>query len=75
MIATGNKNFSPEELLQLAKSANGKKPEDLLSAMQNRLPENGVNEIKRILGDKKALEDLLSSEQAQRLMRQFGKTR
>ncbi|MBQ4603943.1 MAG: hypothetical protein IJB16_04995 [Clostridia bacterium] len=73
MIATGNKNFSPEELLQLAKSANGKKPEDLLSAMQNRLPENGVNEIKRILGDKKALEELLKSEQAQKIMRQFGK--
>lgn len=73
MIATGNKNFSPEELLQLAKSAKGNRPEDMLSAMQNKLPENGVNEIRRILGDKKALEELLKSEQAQKLMKQFGK--
>ena len=73
MIATGNKNFSPEELLRIAKSANSNRPEDMLSAMQNKLPENGVNEIKRILGDKKALEELLKSEQAQKIMRQFGK--
>lgn len=73
MIATGNKNFSPDELLRLAKSAKSNKPEDMLSAMQNKLPENGVNEIRRILGDKKALEELLKSEQAQKIMKQFGK--
>ena len=73
MIATGNKNFSPEELLKIAKSANSNRPEDMLNAMQNKLPENGVNEIRRILGDKKALEELLKSEQAQKLMKQFGK--
>ncbi len=73
MIATGNTNFSPEELLRLAKSAKSNKPEDMLNAMQNRLPENGVNEIRRILGDKKALEELLKSEQAQKIMKQFGK--
>ncbi len=73
MIATGNTNFSPEELLRLAKSAKSNKPEDMLSAMQSKLPENGVNEIKRILGDKKALEELLKSEQAQKIMKQFGK--
>ncbi len=73
MIATGNTNFSPEELLRLAKSMKGNKPEDMLSAMQGKLPENGVNEIKRVLGDKKALEELLRSEQAQKIMKQFGK--
>jgi len=73
VIATGNTNFSPEELLRLAKSAKSNKPEDMLSAMQSKLPENGVNEIKRILGDKKALEELLKSEQAQKIMKQFGK--
>lgn len=73
MIATGNQNFSPEELLKIAKSAKSSRPEDMLSAMQNRLPENGVNEIKRILSDKKALEELLKSEQAQKIMKQFGK--
>ena len=73
MIATGNQNFSPEELMKLAKSAKSNRPEDMLSAMQSKLPENGVNEIKRILGDKKALEELLKSEQAQKIMKQFGK--
>lgn len=73
MIATGNTNFSPEELLRLAKSMKGNKPEEMLSAMQNKLPENGVDEIRRILGDKKALEELLKSEQAQKIMKQFGK--
>lgn len=73
MIATGNQNFSPEELLKIAKSAKSSRPEDMLSAMQSKLPENGVNEIKRILSDKKALEELLKSEQAQKIMKQFGK--
>ena len=73
MIATGNQKFSPEELLKIAKSAKSSRPEDMLSAMQNKLPENGVNEIKRILSDKQALEELLKSEQAQKIMKQFGK--
>ncbi|MBQ2904598.1 MAG: hypothetical protein IJE48_09400 [Clostridia bacterium] len=68
-------NFSIEEMLRLAKAANAKKPEDLLGAVQSRVPDDKMKELKRVLGDKKALEDLLSSEQAQRLMRQFGKTR
>ena len=68
-----NKNFSPEELLRLVKSAKSDKPEDVLSAVQNKLPENGMNEIKRVLGDKKALEELLRSEQAQKIIKQFGK--
>ncbi len=73
MIAINNSNISPEELLRLAKSAKSSRPEDMLSAIQGKLPENGVNEIKRILGDKKALEELLKSEQAQKIMKQFGK--
>lgn len=64
-------NFSLEEMLRLAKAANAKKPEDLLGAVQSKMPEDKMKEIKRVLGDKKALEDLLSSEQAQKLMRQF----
>ncbi len=68
-----NNNFSPEELLRLAKAAQGRKPEDMLGAMQNRIPENKINEIKKVLGDRKALEEILRSEQAQRLMKQFGK--
>lgn len=65
-------NFSVEEMLRLAKAANAKKPEDLLGAVQDRVSDDKMKEIKRILGDKKALEDLLRSEQAQKLMRQFG---
>ena len=64
-------NFSLEEMLRLAKAANAKKPEDMLGAVQSRMPDDKMKEIKRILGDKKALEELLSSEQAQKLMRQF----
>ena len=66
-------NFSLEEMLRLAKAANAKKPEDLLGAVQSRVSDDKMKEIRRVLGDKKALEDILSSEQAQRLMRQFGK--
>ena len=66
-------NFSLEEMLRLAKAANGKKPEELFNAVQCRVPDDKMKEIKRILGDKKALEDILSSEQAQRLMKQFKK--
>lgn len=64
-------NFSLEEMLNLAKAANAKKPEDLLGAVQSRMPDDKMKEIRRILGDKKALEELLSSEQAQKIMRQF----
>ena len=64
-------NFSLEKMLRLAKAANAKKPEDLLGAVQNKVSDDKMKEIRRILGDKKALEELLSSEQAQKLMRQF----
>lgn len=61
-------NFSVDELLSLK----NKKPEEMLGAVQNKLPEDKKNELFRILGDKKALEELLSSEQAQKLMKKFG---
>ena len=64
-------NFSMEEMLRLAKAANNKNPADLLDAVQNKVSDDKMKEIKRILGDKKAIEDILRSEQAQRLMRQF----
>ncbi|MGN0573951.1 MAG: hypothetical protein ACI4IX_08440 [Acutalibacteraceae bacterium] len=64
-------NLSFDEILRLAKAAESKKPEDLLGAVQSKLSDDKASEIKRILGDKKALEELLSSEQAQRLMKQF----
>lgn len=66
-------NFSVEEMLRLAKAAKGERPEDMLNAVQNKIPQNKMNEIKKVLGDKKALEELLRSEQAQKLMKQLGK--
>ncbi|MBP3697080.1 MAG: hypothetical protein J6J45_05995 [Clostridia bacterium] len=61
-------NFSVDELLKLK----NKNPEEMLGAVQNKLSEEKKNELFRILGDKKALEELLSSEQAQTLMKKFG---
>jgi hypothetical protein len=60
--------FSVDELLALK----NKNPDEMLGAVQERLPEEKKNELFRILGDKKALEELLKSEQAQKLMKKFG---
>ena len=73
MIAINKNNLSAEELMRLAKASESKSPEEMLSAVQSRLPSDKMNEIKKVLSDKKALEELLRSEQAQRLMRQFKK--
>lgn len=69
----GKGELSAEELLRLANSASGKDPNALLGAVEKRLPQEKKNEPFRILGDKKALEELLRSEQAQKLMKQFKK--
>lgn len=64
-------NFSFEDALRLAKAAQSNAPEDILGAMKSKISDDKMSEIKNILGDKKALEELLKSEQAQRLMKQF----
>ena len=69
----GKGELSAEELLRLANSASSKDPNALLGAVEKRLPPEKKNELFRILGDKKALEELLRSEQAQKLMKQFKK--
>lgn len=61
-------NFSVDELLSLR----NKGSEEMLGAVQDKLSEEKKNELFRILGDKKALEKLLQSEQAQQLMKKFG---
>ena len=73
MIAINNNNLSVEELMRLAKASGSKSPEEMLSAVQSRVSADKMNEIKKMLGDTKALEEILKSEQAQRLMRQFKK--
>ena len=60
--------FSVDELLSLR----NKKPEEMLGAVSDKLSEEKKSELFRILGDKKALEELLKSEQAQNLMKKFG---
>ena len=69
----GKGELSAEELLRLANSASSKDPNALLGAVEKRLPQEKKNELFRILGDTKALEELLRSEQAQKLMKQFKK--
>lgn len=61
-------NFSVDEILSLR----SKKPEEMLGAVGDKLSEEKKSELFRILGDKKALEELLKSEQAQNLMKKFG---
>lgn len=57
----------------MAKEAKESEPNELLEKVGEKLPQEKKNEIFRILGDKKALEELLKSEQAQKLMKQFKK--
>ena len=61
-------NFSVDELLELK----NKKPDEMLGAVGEKLSAEKKNELFRILGDKKALDELLKSEQAQNLMKKFG---
>ena len=70
----GKGELSAEELLRLANSASSKDPNALLGAVGKKgSRRRRKNELFRILGDKKALEELLRSEQAQKLMKQFKK--
>ncbi len=64
-------NFSFDDIVKLARAAEGKKPEDMLTAAESKIPQDKMNEIKKVLSDKKALENLLKSEQAQKLMQQL----
>ena len=73
MIAINKNNFSLEELMRLAKASENKSPEEMLGAVQNKVSSDKMSEIRKVLSDKKALEELLRSEQAQQLMRQFKK--
>ena len=60
--------FSVDELLSLR----NKSSEEMLGTVGDKLSEEKKSELFRILGDKKALEELLKSEQAQNLMKKFG---
>lgn len=59
--------------MRMAKASKSNAPEDILGAVQNKVPADKMTEIKKVLSDKKALEELLKSEQAQELLRRFKK--
>lgn len=63
-----NDKISLDELVSLR----NKNPDEMLDAVQNKLSDDKKSELFRILGDKKALEELLKSDQAQKLMKKFG---
>lgn len=71
VIAISKENFSLDEILRLAKAAEGLKSKNPIEAVQDKLPDDKMKELKKVLADKKALEQLLNSEQAQQLMKQF----
>ncbi len=73
MIAISKENLSFEELMRLAQASKSNKPEDIMGAVREKVPADKMSEIKKVLGDKKALEELLKSEQAQQLLRRFKK--
>ncbi len=73
MIAISKENLSFEELMRMAQASESNNPRDILGAVQNKISADKMNEIKKVLGDKKALEELLKSEQAQQLLRRFKK--
>lgn len=65
-----NEKISVDELFKIAKA--NENPDEMLDAVKGRLSDEKRNELTSILSDKKALEALLSSEKAQRLIKKFG---
>lgn len=68
------KNFSPEQLMQLLMNSKGSTPDSNIAQdlMKNKLSDEQRQRVENILRDKNALEKLLSSPQAQELMKKFG---
>lgn len=67
-----NEKISVDELFKIAKASENKNPDEMLDAVKGRLSDEKKNELTSILSDKKALEALLSSEKAQKLIKKFG---
>ena len=69
-----NSNSSAEQLLKLLMNTKGSVPDSTLAQdiLQNRITPEQRNRVESILRDKTALENLLSSPQAQELMRKLG---
>lgn len=70
-----NNEPTPEELLKLASSlGKGGKPDPdaAVNAVSKRLSAEKRKQVDEVLSDKAALEKLLKSPEAQRLMEKFG---
>ena len=71
----GSGNMTPEQLMALAGSLGGKDaadPEKAINAVSKQLSDEKRQKLNEVLSDKSALEKLLQSPEAQRLMKKFG---
>ena len=68
-------NFSPEQLMRLLMNSKGSTPDSSVAQdiIRNKLTPDQRQRIDSILRDKTALERLLSSPQAQEIMKKMGK--
>lgn len=78
VISMKNSGPSPEELLRLAQAARSGAQGDnadllLKKALMERMTPEQSRQLAQIMGDRQAMESILSSEQAQRLLRQLKK--
>lgn len=71
------KNFSPEQLMQLLMNSKGNTPDSNMAQdiIRNRLSDEQRRRVENVLRDKLALEKLLSSPQAQELMKKMGRNK
>ena len=68
-------NMTPEQLMKLASSFGAKDaahPEKAINAVSKQLSDEKRQKLNEVLSDKSALEKLLQSPEAQRLMKKFG---
>jgi uncharacterized surface protein with fasciclin (FAS1) repeats len=79
VISMNNEKMTPEQLIQMAKmlGMKNKSEEEQAEMLKNFASQNMNNEdfqkMNNILNDEKALEELLSSKQAQMIMKLFEK--
>ena len=66
-----NGNFSVDEIMKMAKASGGKNPDEMVNTIKNRLSDDKKEALSKLLSDKNAMEQLLRSEQAQKLMEKF----
>ena len=71
------KNFSPEQLMKLLMNSKGNTPDSNMAQdiIKNKLTDEQRQRVESVLRDKSALEKLLSSPQAQELMKKMGRNK